>query len=166
MQKCNLYLNQFSNKKGTIGKPKRPKNHLIWAAHPRTYLSTKYPPPPPGAKSKHQESQFQNCNQKQLFKAVDKLCSGSAEKILPSHVDAEQLANDFATFFEDKIKKVIRTNLATSPFHPPPLKTPTRKSVRLLSLRISVKYPKTSFAILSRNRLHHHVRKMLFQLGS
>ena len=58
------------------------------------------------AKSKHHESQFQNCDQKQLFKAVDKLCSGSSEKILPSHVDAEQLANDFATFFEDKIKKV------------------------------------------------------------
>ena len=58
------------------------------------------------AKSKHHESQIQNCDQKQLFKAVDKLCSGSSEKILPSHVDAEQHANDFATFFEDKIKKV------------------------------------------------------------
>ena len=47
LQKCNLYLNQFSNKKGAIGKPERPKKHPIWAAHPRTHLSTKYPPPPP-----------------------------------------------------------------------------------------------------------------------
>ena len=46
LQKCDLYLNQFSNKKGAIGKPERPKKHPIWAAHPRTHLSTKYPPPP------------------------------------------------------------------------------------------------------------------------
>ena len=45
MRKCDLYLNQFSNKKGAIGKPERPKWHPIWAAHPRTHLSTKYPPP-------------------------------------------------------------------------------------------------------------------------
>ena len=42
MQKRDLYLNQFSNKKGAIGKPERPKKHPIWAAHPRTHLSTKY----------------------------------------------------------------------------------------------------------------------------
>ena len=41
LQICNLYLNQFSNKKGAIGKPERPKKHPIWAAHPRTHLSTK-----------------------------------------------------------------------------------------------------------------------------
>ena len=34
---------QFSNKKGTIGKPERPKRHPLWAAHSRTSLSTKYP---------------------------------------------------------------------------------------------------------------------------
>ena len=33
----------ISNQKGAIGKPKK---HTIWAAHPRTHLSTKYPPPP------------------------------------------------------------------------------------------------------------------------
>ena len=44
LQKPDLYLNQFSNKKGVIGKPERPKKHPIWAAHPRTHLSTKYPP--------------------------------------------------------------------------------------------------------------------------
>ena len=36
LQKCDRYLNQFSNKKGAIGKPERPKKHPIWAAHPRT----------------------------------------------------------------------------------------------------------------------------------
>ena len=49
LQKRDLYLNQFSNKKGAIGKPERPKKHPIWAAHPRTHLSTKYPPPPQGS---------------------------------------------------------------------------------------------------------------------
>ena len=44
LQKRNLYLNQFSNKKGAIGKPERPKKHPIWAADPRTHLSTKFPP--------------------------------------------------------------------------------------------------------------------------
>ena len=42
-QKCDLYLNQFSNKNGAIGKPERPKKLHIWAVHPRTHLSTKYP---------------------------------------------------------------------------------------------------------------------------
>ena len=46
LQKRDLYLNQFSNKKGAIAKPESPKKHPIWAAHPRTHLSTKYPPPP------------------------------------------------------------------------------------------------------------------------
>ena len=43
-KKRDLYLNQFSNKKGAIDKPESPKKHPIWAAHPRTHLSTKYPP--------------------------------------------------------------------------------------------------------------------------
>ena len=45
LQKRDLYQNQFSNKKGAIAKPESPKKHPIWAAHPRTHLSTKYPPP-------------------------------------------------------------------------------------------------------------------------
>ena len=43
-KKRDLYLNQFSNKKGANAKPESPKKHPIWAAHPRTHLSTKYPP--------------------------------------------------------------------------------------------------------------------------
>ena len=39
--KMQLYVNQFSNKKGAIGKPARPKKP---PAHPHTHLSTKYPP--------------------------------------------------------------------------------------------------------------------------
>ena len=46
LQKRDIYQNQFSNKKGAIGKPESPKKHPIWATHPRTHLSTKYPPPP------------------------------------------------------------------------------------------------------------------------
>ena len=42
MQTRDLYLNQLK-KKGAIGKPERPKKHPIWAAHPRSHLSTKYP---------------------------------------------------------------------------------------------------------------------------
>ena len=44
LQKRNLYLNQFSNKKGAIGKPERPKKHPIWAAHPRTHFPLSTPP--------------------------------------------------------------------------------------------------------------------------
>ena len=44
LQKHDLYLNQFSNKKGAIDKPESPKKHPIWAAHPHIHLSTKYPP--------------------------------------------------------------------------------------------------------------------------
>ena len=36
---------------GAIAKPESPKKHPMWAAHPRTHLSTKYPPP--RAKHKH-----------------------------------------------------------------------------------------------------------------
>ena len=44
LEKCDLYLNQFSNKKEATGKPERLKRHPIWAAHPGTHLSTKYLP--------------------------------------------------------------------------------------------------------------------------
>ena len=37
-------LTNFQIKKGAIAKPESPKKHPIWAAHPRTHLSTKYPP--------------------------------------------------------------------------------------------------------------------------
>ena len=45
--KTRLYLNQFSNKKGATGNPRGQKRQPIGTAHPRTHLSTKYPPPPP-----------------------------------------------------------------------------------------------------------------------
>ena len=35
----------LSTPPGAIAKPESPKKHPIWAAHPRTHLSTKYPPP-------------------------------------------------------------------------------------------------------------------------
>ena len=39
-----IYVNQFSNKKGVIGKPGKSKRHPFRAAPPSTHLSTKYPP--------------------------------------------------------------------------------------------------------------------------
>ena len=68
LQKCDLYLNQFSNKNGAIGKPERPEKHPIWAAHPRTHLSTKYPPPP-GAQLTQQNSM----GNKRLLKRIQLL---------------------------------------------------------------------------------------------
>ena len=38
LQKRDLYLNQFSNKRGAIGKPERPKMCPIWAAHSCIHL--------------------------------------------------------------------------------------------------------------------------------
>ena len=51
--KRDLYKNQFPNKKGAIAQPESPKKHPIWAAHPRTHLSTKYPPSGAGYASGH-----------------------------------------------------------------------------------------------------------------
>ena len=74
------------------------------------------------AKSNYHRQQIKDCDQKLLFRQVDKICSGGSEKVLPSYEDAEELANDFANFIEDKIRKVrnkldnIPTS-STSPSH-------------------------------------------------
>ena len=51
LQKLPLYLNQFSNKKGVIGKPERPKKHPIWSAQPRTATFPLCTPPSPEAQN-------------------------------------------------------------------------------------------------------------------
>jgi hypothetical protein len=58
------------------------------------------------AKTSYHRSQLADCDHRQLFRAVDKLCSANTSKKLPSHDDSAQLANDFANFFVDKIDKV------------------------------------------------------------
>lgn len=52
-------------------------------------------------------------DQKELYKAANKLLSRQKVDTLPSHRSAEELANQFADFFEDKIIK-IRENLEIS----------------------------------------------------
>ena len=63
LQKRDLYQNQFSNKKGAIAKPESPKKHPIWAAHPRTHLSTKYPPPPRGVSHNIEEKSLSSVSE-------------------------------------------------------------------------------------------------------
>ena len=52
------------------------------------------------AKADYHVSQFKDCDQKQLFKAVDKMCSANSKKTLPSHDNTEKL-----DFFKGKIRQ-------------------------------------------------------------
>ena len=58
------------------------------------------------AKSNFHRSELADCDPRQLFRAVDKLCSSTTAKALPSRDDPKQLADDFARFFVEKIEKV------------------------------------------------------------
>ena len=58
------------------------------------------------AKSNFHRSELAECDPRQLFRAVDKLCSPNTTQVLPSRDDSEELANDFARFFVEKIEKV------------------------------------------------------------
>ena len=58
------------------------------------------------AKSNYHKLQLKDCDQKQLFRKVDKMCSAGSDKTLPSHDNAAKLTNEFAEFFADKIGKV------------------------------------------------------------
>jgi hypothetical protein len=62
------------------------------------------------AKRNHHRSKIIDCNSKELFRVVDNLCNPTSQPALPDHESHENLAEDFATFFEDKIQK-IRDNL-------------------------------------------------------
>ena len=53
-----------------------------------------------------------NGNQKELFCVIDKILKPQPEPQLPSHDDASELADRFATFFISKIED-IRKSLAT-----------------------------------------------------
>ena len=45
-------------------------------------------------------------SQKSLFKLANEILDKNSEKILPTHEDPQQLANDFNTFFIEKVKKI------------------------------------------------------------
>ena len=60
------------------------------------------------AQTSYYRSKLENCDQKQLFRAVDKLCANKSEKALPDVEDSDDLANQFASFFDYKIYKFRR----------------------------------------------------------
>ena len=52
------------------------------------------------------QSKVESCDQCKLFQVVKKLTSPSTDCILPKHICDKTLANNFATFLVNKIKKV------------------------------------------------------------
>ena len=54
------------------------------------------------------EEQVQDCkgNNKILFQLVFKLINATKQKLLPEYLDPTKVANDFANFFINKIKKI------------------------------------------------------------
>ena len=91
-KKRDLYLNQFSSKKGAIAKPESPKKHPIWAAHPRTHLSTKYPPPP-GAKLQCKQTVVTGQKLLHTVSFVKKKKPTSLVKIDKRNMDCKNLRN-------------------------------------------------------------------------
>lgn len=60
------------------------------------------------AKCDHYRSEISECNDRQLFRVVDKMSrpAAAAAPTLPSYDDAKSLANRFADFFRTKVKKL------------------------------------------------------------
>ena len=60
------------------------------------------------AKCEHNRSKISECDDRQLFRVVDKMSRPAAASApsLSSHDDAKSLANRFADFFDSKIKKL------------------------------------------------------------
>lgn len=58
------------------------------------------------AKRDHHRTKISECDDRQLFRLVDGMTRPTSAPNLPSHDDAKQLANEFGTFFHDKIKKL------------------------------------------------------------
>ena len=58
------------------------------------------------AKCEHHQEEFANCDDKELFRIVNKLCSSDFSATLPEYASAVELANRFGTFFHSKIEKI------------------------------------------------------------
>ena len=60
------------------------------------------------AKCEHHRSKISECDDRQLFRVVDKMSRpvAASAPTLPSHNDAKVLANRFVDFFDSKIKKL------------------------------------------------------------
>ncbi|XP_072017488.1 uncharacterized protein [Amphiura filiformis] len=59
------------------------------------------------AKKEHYRSEFEQADSKTMFKKVNSLL-GKGTKILPAHESAQDLSNDFATFFTDKVNIIYQ----------------------------------------------------------
>ncbi|XP_072022074.1 uncharacterized protein [Amphiura filiformis] len=73
----------------------------IYADHSKSYktmLET--------AKRDHHRSKIEDCDSKELFRVVDKLCNPAAELAFPDHNSEDELAEKFATYFDEKIQKI------------------------------------------------------------
>ena len=57
-------------------------------------------------KSSYHSDQVASANQKELFRVIDRLSKPSSDHVLPSHKCPRELANRFAEFFDNKIKKL------------------------------------------------------------
>ena len=62
------------------------------------------------AKRDFYQKKIDDCNddQKKLFRIAEELMHASKEAVLPTHSDAEALADQFADFFDDKITKICQ----------------------------------------------------------
>ena len=58
------------------------------------------------AKEDYHRTQIEDCNSKELFRVVGKMCNPSSEPVLPDSSSQEELAEEFATYFEEKITDI------------------------------------------------------------
>ena len=70
------------------------------------------------AKSNYHRCEISECDQRNLFRVIDKLSSAKCVKTLPCFENPKDLADKFANFFDDKIKKLYER---IDHIHPSPL---------------------------------------------
>ncbi|XP_072015955.1 uncharacterized protein [Amphiura filiformis] len=87
------------------------------------------------AKSNYHKLQLKDCDQKQLFRQVDKMCSTGSNRTLPSHDSTEKLANDFAEFFLRIRSEKLEISLTTSLCNHPCLLNKTIPQLSVISAR-------------------------------
>ncbi len=58
------------------------------------------------AKCDYHQEEIASCDDKELFRIVNKLCSSDSSATLPEYSSAIELANRFGTFFHSKIEKI------------------------------------------------------------
>jgi len=67
------------------------------------------------AKRTFYRNKFSRCNQRQLFRTVDKLSSAKSAKTLPDSDSLESLTSRFHDFFDSKVEKIRSKLVATDP---------------------------------------------------